>query len=83
MRFLLDVCVASDVLHNALTDLGHDVLSARERDAARRNHCDYKKSRSCQVRKQAMNKSMMEKKTSELKPPSIQSLERTIDSNRN
>ena len=30
MRFLLDVCVASRSLHTMLTDLGHDVLSARE-----------------------------------------------------
>ncbi|MXW47443.1 MAG: hypothetical protein F4Z97_02150 [Gammaproteobacteria bacterium] len=30
MKFLLGVCVASDVLHNALTELGHDVLSARD-----------------------------------------------------
>lgn len=27
------MCVASDVLHNALTDLGHDVLSARDKYA--------------------------------------------------
>ncbi len=30
MKFLLDVCVASDVLHKTLNDLGHDVLSARD-----------------------------------------------------
>ena len=30
MRFLLDVCVASSVLRNTLSDLGHDVLSARD-----------------------------------------------------
>ena len=30
MRFLLDVCVASSVLHTTLTDFGHDVLSARD-----------------------------------------------------
>ena len=28
MRFLLDACVASRTLHEALVDLGHDVLSA-------------------------------------------------------
>ena len=32
MRFLLDVCAASRRLHRALTDLGHDVLSAVEID---------------------------------------------------
>ena len=30
MKFLLDVCVASRILHDTLTDLGHDVLSARD-----------------------------------------------------
>lgn len=30
MRFLLDVCVDSRTLHEALIGLGHDVLSARE-----------------------------------------------------
>lgn len=30
MRFLLDACVASRTLHEALVDLGHDVLSAWE-----------------------------------------------------
>lgn len=30
MKFLLDVCVASNVLHKTLSDLGHDVLSARD-----------------------------------------------------
>ena len=30
MKFLLDVCVASRILHRALIDLGHDVLSARD-----------------------------------------------------
>ena len=30
MKFLLDVCVASRVLHKRLVDLGHDVLSARD-----------------------------------------------------
>ena len=30
MRFLLDVCVASQTLHKTLVDLGHDVLSARD-----------------------------------------------------
>ena len=30
MRFLLDVCVASSILYSTLTDLGHDVLSARD-----------------------------------------------------
>ena len=30
MKFLLDVCAASRTLHTALTDLGHDVVSARE-----------------------------------------------------
>ncbi len=30
MKFLLDVCVASRVLYTTLTDLGHDVLSARD-----------------------------------------------------
>ncbi len=30
MKFLLDVCVASNVLHKTLNDLGHDVLSARD-----------------------------------------------------
>lgn len=30
MKFLLDVCVASNVLHQTLSDLGHDVLSARD-----------------------------------------------------
>ena len=30
MKFLLDVCVASRVLHNTLVELGHDVLSARD-----------------------------------------------------
>ena len=30
MKFLLDVCIASSVLHTTLTDLGHDVLSARD-----------------------------------------------------
>ena len=28
MKFLLDVCVASRVLHHTLVELGHDVLSA-------------------------------------------------------
>ena len=32
MRFLLDVCAASRSMHAALTDLGHDVSSALERD---------------------------------------------------
>lgn len=31
MKFLLDVCADSQPLRAALTDLGHDVLSARER----------------------------------------------------
>ncbi len=30
MRFLLDVCAASRILHQTLADLGHDVLSARD-----------------------------------------------------
>ncbi len=30
MKFLLDVCAASRSLHAALTDLGHDVLSAHD-----------------------------------------------------
>ena len=30
MKFLLDVCVASRVLHSTLVDLGHDVLSAHD-----------------------------------------------------
>ena len=30
MRFLLDVCVASNVLRKTLCDLGHDVLSAQD-----------------------------------------------------
>lgn len=30
MKFLLDVCVASSILQKTLTDLGHDVLSARD-----------------------------------------------------
>ena len=30
MKFLLDVCVASNVLCKTLSDLGHDVLSARD-----------------------------------------------------
>ena len=30
MKFLLDVCVASRILHRTLIDLGHDVLSARD-----------------------------------------------------
>ena len=30
MKFLLDACAASRTLHEALIDLGHDVLSARE-----------------------------------------------------
>ncbi len=30
MKFLLDSCAASRTLHQALIDLGHDVLSARE-----------------------------------------------------
>ncbi len=30
MKFLLDVCVASRILHRTLTDLGHDVRSARD-----------------------------------------------------
>ena len=30
MKFLLDACAASRTLHQALIDLGHDVLSARE-----------------------------------------------------
>ena len=30
MKFLLDVCVASNVLRKTLNDLGHDVLSARD-----------------------------------------------------
>lgn len=33
MKFLLDVCVASRILHDTLTDLGHDVLSARDGNA--------------------------------------------------
>ena len=32
MRFLLDVCASSRSLETALTDLGHDVVSARDRD---------------------------------------------------
>ncbi len=28
MKFLLDVCVASRILHKTLTELGHDALSA-------------------------------------------------------
>lgn len=34
MRFLLDVCVASNVLQKTLSDLGHDVLSARDGHAS-------------------------------------------------
>jgi len=30
VKFFLDVCVASRVLHDTLVDLGHDVLSARD-----------------------------------------------------
>ncbi|MDE0285925.1 MAG: DUF5615 family PIN-like protein [Gammaproteobacteria bacterium] len=30
MKFLLDVCATSHSLHAALTDLGHDVLSAHD-----------------------------------------------------
>ena len=30
MKFLLDVCAASRTLHKALTDFGHDVLSASD-----------------------------------------------------
>ncbi|MYA88265.1 MAG: toxin-antitoxin system, toxin component, PIN family protein [Boseongicola sp. SB0662_bin_57] len=30
MKFLLDVCVASRILHDTLAKLGHDVLSARD-----------------------------------------------------
>ncbi len=30
MKFLLDVCIASRLLHTTLADLGHDVLSARD-----------------------------------------------------
>ena len=30
MKFLLDVCVASNVLYKTLNDLGYDVLSARD-----------------------------------------------------
>ena len=30
MKFLLDACVASRVLHYTLIELGHDVLSARD-----------------------------------------------------
>ena len=30
MKFLLDVCVASNVLRKTLSDLGHNVLSARD-----------------------------------------------------
>jgi len=30
VRFLLDVCVASQTLHTELIGLGHDVLSARD-----------------------------------------------------
>lgn len=30
MKFLLDVCVASNILRKTLSDLGHDVLSARD-----------------------------------------------------
>ncbi len=33
MKFFLDVCVASRILHRTLVDLGHDVLSARDVDA--------------------------------------------------
>ena len=32
MRFLLDVCAASRSMHTLLTELGHDVLLAGERD---------------------------------------------------
>ena len=32
MRFLLDVCAASNNMHALLTGMGHDVLSALERD---------------------------------------------------
>ena len=32
MRFLLDVCAASRSMHTLLTELGHDVLSAADRD---------------------------------------------------
>ena len=30
MKFLLDVCVSSNVLRKTLIDLGHDVISARD-----------------------------------------------------
>ena len=30
MKFLIDVCVASNVLHKTLSELGHDVFSARD-----------------------------------------------------
>ncbi len=33
MRFLLDVCAASRNMHALLTGMGHDVLSALERDS--------------------------------------------------
>ena len=32
MRFLLDVCTSSRSLEASLTDLGHDVVSVRDRD---------------------------------------------------
>jgi predicted nuclease of predicted toxin-antitoxin system len=32
MKFLLDVCASSRALRTLLTDLGHDVLSALDRD---------------------------------------------------
>ena len=34
MKFLLDVCVASHLLRNTLSDLGHDVLSASDGHAS-------------------------------------------------
>lgn len=33
MRFLLDVCASSRSLEASLTDLGHDAVSVRDRDA--------------------------------------------------
>ena len=33
MRFLIDVCASSRSLETSLTDLGHDVVSVRDRDA--------------------------------------------------
>ncbi len=38
MKFLLDACVASNVLHKTLTGLGHDVLSARDGYAGVSDH---------------------------------------------